>query len=439
MSGTPGLLDRYRAFQAARSLREATERWEDPERPGGRPSGRGRERARRLAELLDGAVDGSPNGAVVRVDLPAVPLPIDRAALATLPFSIDPERPLICLDTETTGLATGAGTVVFLVGLGRWEGQVFRVTQLFLPDHADEVVFLGLLAAELPPDAWLVTYNGRSFDWPLLQARYRIHRRVPPAIAGHLDLLPVARLLFRHRLPDARLGSVESGVCGIERVDDLPGAFAPERYLAFLRHGEPAYLRDVARHNEQDVRSLARLLGHLGERLADPGGRPLADPGDLGRLARAYARQRRDEEALACLEAALARLDEPAVGGGLVHLAALRERTWLGWERARLLRRIGRFGDALAAWHEVTRAGGRAGARAWIAIAKHHEHRRRDPGTALAAVDRADALVARARIHGRIPGGLEADLARRRTRLRMRLSRQRRPSAPEERVGWGPS
>jgi len=362
---------------------------------------------------------------------------VDRGALRTLPYPVGAEQPFVCLDLETTGLATAAGTVAFLVGLGFWDGSRLTVRQLLLPDHADEDAFLDALVEALPADAWLVTYNGRTFDWPLLVARFRLHRRSPPPFAGHLDLLPVARLLFRHRLPDARLSSVESGVCGVERIDDLPGAFVPERYLAFLRHGEPGYLREVALHNEQDVRSLARLLGHLGEVLADPDGRPLADPGDLGRLARAYARQRRDEEALACFDAAGATLAARSMPDGPLDLDMLRERTWLAAERARLLRRMRRFDDALAGWAEVTRVGGRAGARAWIEIAKLHEHRRRDPAAALAAVDRADAMIARARLGGRIPAGLEADLAKRRARLRARLSRRRVRDAPAARLGRG--
>ena len=216
---------------------------------------------------------------------------------------------------------------------------------------------------------------------------------------------------------------------------------APERYLAFLRYGEPGYLRQVALHNEQDVRSLARLLGHLAEVLADPSGRPLAHPGDLARLARVYARQRRDAEALDCFDAARASL---ATGTAAqadfvppIDLAAIRERAWLSAERARLLRRMGRIDDALAGWLEVTRTGGRAAARAWIEIAKLHEHRRRDPGAALAAVDRADALVTRARLGGALPGGLEHDLRKRRMRLRLRLSRRAPAAVPASRLGWG--
>jgi len=431
MTATPGLFERYRAFHAARAADGSADEGLEPEPPRSRAIGRSRERAARLADLLDGVVEEQGDGLVVRVDQPPLPLPLDPAALASLPFPIDPERPFVCLDTETTGLATGAGTVVFLVGLGRWDGQQFRVTQLFLPDHADEGAFLAVLAAELPPGSCLVTYNGRTFDWPLLEARYRLHRRVPPGLAGHLDLLPIARLLFRHRLPDARLGTVETAVCGIERIDDLPGAFMPERYHAFLRHGEPGYLRAVALHNEQDVRSLARLLAHLAEALADPAGRALAEPGDVGRLARAYARLRRDAEALDCFDTARAGLAARATP--LPDIALLRERSWLGAERARLLRRMGRTDDAVAAWREVAAAGGRTGARAWIEVAKLLEHRARDPMAALAAVERADALVARARLGGRIPAGMEADLAKRRRRLRVRIRRAAArgvPSAP---------
>lgn len=436
MTAAPGLLERYRAFQAGRPSPDGDPAGADDAPLGARSIGRARERAKRLATLLDGSVEEHEAGLVVRVQQPPLPLPLDRASLASLPFSIDPERPFVCLDTETTGLATGAGTVVFLVGLGRWDGHLFRVTQLFLPDHADELAFLAVLSAELPPDAWLVTYNGRSFDWPLLQSRYRLHRSIPPPIAGHLDLLPVARSLFRHRLPDARLGSVESGVCGVERIDDLPGALVPERYLAFLRYGEPGYLQGVALHNEQDVRSLARLLGHLADVLADPDGRTLAEPGDVGRLGRAYARQRRNDDALACFDAAHARLSSP--NGGLTEIGRLRERAWLGAERARLLRRMGRIADAMLAWREIAHGGGRAGTRAWVEIAKLHEHAGRDPVAALTAVERADSLVARARLGGRIPAGLEADLAKRRARLRARISRQAARDAPAPRLasGW---
>ena len=155
--------------------------------------------AERLAAAVDGELVRTSRGSFVRVEAPSTLLPVDRARLATLPGQPPADAPLLCLDTETTGLATAAGTLAFLVGLGWWEGSRFRQVQLLLPDHADEPALLAELAARIPVGGWLVTYNGRGFDWPLLVARYRMAGANPPLHAGHLDLLPLVRRVFRHR------------------------------------------------------------------------------------------------------------------------------------------------------------------------------------------------------------------------------------------------
>jgi hypothetical protein len=136
-----------------------------------------REVADRLARSVDGELVRGARGAVVRVEPEPVSVPVDRDRLAGLPGQPPPEVPLVCLDTETTGLGTAAGTLAFLVGLGWWRGSRFEQLQLLIPGHADEPALLDALADALPPDAWLVTYNGRTFDWPLLVARYRLDRR----------------------------------------------------------------------------------------------------------------------------------------------------------------------------------------------------------------------------------------------------------------------
>jgi hypothetical protein len=261
--------------------------------------------AERLAATLDGELVRTPQGAFVRVESPSTLLPLDRRRLARLPGQPPAEAPLLCLDTETTGLATAAGTLAFLVGLGWWDGSVFRQIQLLLPDHADEPALLAELARHIRSDAWLVTYNGRGFDWPLLVARYRMARADPPLHSGHLDLLPLVRRVFRHRMPDARLASVESVLLGIGRHGDVGGWEIPGRYLEFLRNGEPLPLLDVVHHNSEDVRSLARLLVHIDRGYADEEQRRDAPGGDLGGLARAFAAAGRDDEALACVEQAL--------------------------------------------------------------------------------------------------------------------------------------
>ena len=139
-----------------------------------------------------------------------------------------------------------------------------------------------------PPTAWLVTYNGRGFDWPLLVARYRLARRAAPVHAGHLDLLPVVRRLFRHRMADARLRTAEAELLGLHRVGDVEGWEIPGRYLEFLRGGPAEPLVDIVRHNDQDVRSLARLLMLIANEYATPEARRTVPIGDLGGLATAY-------------------------------------------------------------------------------------------------------------------------------------------------------
>ena len=150
-----------------------------------------------------------------------------------------------------------------------------------------------------------MTYNGRSFDWPLLVARYRMSRRPPPAHAGHLDLLPFVRRIFRHRLTDARLKTVETELLGLARGHDVEGWEIPGRYLDFLRGGPAEPLTEVIRHNHEDVQSLARLLAHAETTLGASADRRIAPVGDLAGLARAYRRLGRAEDALDCLDVAL--------------------------------------------------------------------------------------------------------------------------------------
>ena len=155
----------------------------------------------------------------------------------------------------------------------------FRQVQLLLPDHADERALLTALAATIAPNAWLVTYNGRGFDWPLLVARYRMARRAAPVHGGHLDLLPIVRRLFRHRMANARLRTAEAELLGLHRVGDVEGWEIPSRYIQFLHGGAADGLVEVVRHNDQDVRSLARLLSHLELHLGDPERRAAAAAG----------------------------------------------------------------------------------------------------------------------------------------------------------------
>jgi hypothetical protein len=356
-------------------------------------------------------VTRSPRGAIVVADH-TVDLPIDRAALDALPYPIESGRPLVCLDLETTGLGTAAGTVAFLVGLGTWAGDEFTVRQLLLPDHADEQALLDVLCDLLPADCWLVTYNGRTFDWPLLVARFRLHRRPAPLFAGHLDLLPVARQLWKHRTGNARLGTIEDAVCAVVRDGDLPGALIPERYFGYLRSRRGELLRDVVEHNRQDLVSLGLLLRVLSG-FASPEMWPRLHPGDLSGLARAHANRGRLAESLAAVEAALA---ADAWTAGVIDGAQIHRH--LSAERARLLARLGRRSEAYVAWLDIALRGGPGAALAWLHVARHREHRERDMAGALAACHEAAAVAERARLWDRPMLSIEADLERRLARLR---------------------
>jgi hypothetical protein len=427
--------------------------------------------AERLAAEVDGELIRTPAGCFVRVEGRGAVIPVDRVRLAALPGQPPAGVPLVCLDTETTGLATAAGTLAFLVGLGWWEGARFRQVQLLLPDHADEPALLDELRAHIPARAWLVTYNGRGFDWPLLVARYRMARSGPPPHAGHLDLLPVVRRLFRHRMSNARLGTVETELLGLRRYGDVAGWEIPARYLEFLRDGEPARLVEVVRHNDEDVRSLARLLEHVETRLGDVAERRTAPPGDLAGLARSFAAHRRFEEALECVDAAIAGRAANGLAGPPAPLVAplrpephlVREDLDAWWsprrrpdfggrfgrdgaaaawraasgdrldgpwtperlatDRARLLRRVGRHAEAEGAWLDVVDRGGTLGALAWVEVAKLREHQRGDPQAALAATLAALRIVERRQVTGRMDSRLETELVRRATRLRRRIAR----------------
>jgi hypothetical protein len=464
-------------------VREAAEDGEAPAsgEAGARGNAFGRSRigAERLAATLDGELIRTDRGAFVRLEAPSTILPLERDRLATLPGQPPASAPLLCLDTETTGLATAAGTLAFLVGLGWWEGARFRQVQLLLPDHADEPALLEELARHVPGGGWLVTYNGRGFDWPLIVARYRLARDRPPDHAGHLDLLPVVRRLFRHRMADARLATVEASLLGVRRHADVAGWEIPERYFTFLRDGEPGPLIDVVRHNDEDVRSLARLLAHLDRDYADRARWPDVPAGDLAGLSRAFAREGRHLEALACLDASLERVAEPdrmvepnrvsypnvTIPGGHAGvrdspMARAHDEPWwsarrrpdfggrpdryprpdswpaadpvrrdAAWsvarvaaERARLLRRLGRHREAEQAWLGLTVRGGTLAVLAWIEVAKAREHRLGDVDGALAAALLAMRAAERQRGLGRPLPRLELAIARRSIRLRRRIA-----------------
>jgi uncharacterized protein len=371
--------------------------------------------AKRLAAAVDGDAIGTPRGWYVHRELRPVYMPLDRRRLAGLPGIPDESAPLLCLDTETTGLGSAAGTVAFLIGIGWWQGDRLRLVQLALPDHSEERALLDALTDLVPTDACLVTYNGRTFDWPLLETRYRMGRSVPPGLSGHLDLLVLVRRLFRYRLPDARLQTVERHLLRRHRAPDIPSWEIPALFNTFLRGGPAGPIRVVARHNAEDVVTLGRILAHLERGYGEGKVRRWAPPGDLVRLARLYRHESRMDDAVACLHEAVESL---AVADPEVALATV--------ELARLLRRLGRVVEAGVAWSRLVDMEGPLAALGWIELPKEREHRERNLAAAWDATDRALLALSPRRVQGSasLRRSLEADLVARRIRLARKLARQ---------------
>jgi uncharacterized protein YprB with RNaseH-like and TPR domain len=169
---------------------------------------------------------------------------------------------LAFLDTETTGLTGGTGTIAFLVGIGAFVGDAFRLRQYFLRDPSEEAGLLHALQADLELAAGFVSFNGRSFDLPLLELRYMmgLRRRWMLNSIPHLDLLHSARRLWRRSLPDCSLGTIERWQLGVKRTEeDVPGEAIPGMYIDYLRTGDTSEMARVVYHNTVDVLSLVRL------------------------------------------------------------------------------------------------------------------------------------------------------------------------------------
>jgi hypothetical protein len=189
----------------------------------------------------------------------------------------DPQKWLF-LDTETTGLAGGTGTYAFLIGLAWWDAGGLQVEQFFMRDFAEEHSLLYELSDRLAARPVLITFNGKSFDWPLLESRFTMTRSIAvPKLAAHLDLLHPARALWKLRLGSVRLTELESHVLdsnrlGYRREDDISSAMIPQFYFDYLRGGSAAPLAGVVRHNQMDLRGLAALYCRMNELLADETG-----------------------------------------------------------------------------------------------------------------------------------------------------------------------
>lgn len=293
----------------------------------------------------------------------------------TVPEPLDPTR-ILYLDTETTGLSGGTGTVAFEVGLGWLRADGFHIRQLLMRDYPEERFLLSALAEVAQDFDVLCTFNGRSFDVPLLRTRFLMNRmRTDCLDKPHIDLLHIARRVFKLRLKSCTLSHLEEAILGLPRLNDLPGALVPERFFSYLKTGRFELFDEVLEHNEQDVASMCVLLAHMARKYEHP--EELAFGEDL------YS-----------MGVALERFDHPQEARRCYHLASQGEMR--GPAQLRLATSYRRAGERLAAvqvWQGmIDRREG--GAVPYVELAKHYEHVEKDISAALRMTRRAIAMLA---------------------------------------------
>jgi uncharacterized protein YprB with RNaseH-like and TPR domain len=274
------------------------------------------------------------------------------------------------LDTETSGMAGGTGTYAFLVGAARFINGKFNLQQFFLRDPSEEPAMLEALIQFLAPCEALVTFNGKSFDAPLLVTRYSLHGiPIPFKNFAHLDLLPLARRLWRDRLPSRALKYLEEHVLGFTRTsDEVPGYEIPWLYFDYLRTGDARPLGGVFYHNAMDVVAMAALLAHVSELLADPYSGRVEHGLDFIALGKLYEDLGHWDDAARLFERGLELgLTETDFGVAVKRLSILQKKR-------------GDVNQALRLWEEAAKKGH---IYAHIEMAKYYEHKMREIQTSL--------------------------------------------------------
>ncbi|HME09671.1 MAG TPA: ribonuclease H-like domain-containing protein [Bryobacteraceae bacterium] len=303
------------------------------------------------------------------------------------------------LDTETTGLAGGTGTYAFLIGVGRITPEGFRVRQFFMREFGEEASLLHSLTRHLEQFEVLITYNGRTYDQPLLETRYRMVRARPPfSRLAHLDLLHGARRLWNLRFDSCRLVELENRILGIERQGDLPGEMIPYVYFEYQRRGEIDRLLPIFHHNQLDILTLACFTAIVPYAFHDPAKAQFAHGAEMVGLARWWRQAEQPERALA--------LFRQAVDRGLRDDLLFRTL----WDVALLEKKLGRMFAALPVLTDLAASRNPWQCAALEELAKYYEHQEKNYGMAMEMTRNALALAASER------------LLRRLTRLEKRVS-----------------
>lgn len=337
--------------------------------------------------------------------------------------TIEPRR-LLFLDTETTGLGVGTGNIPFMIGFGYYTERKFVVEQTLIRHPGEERAMLTYLLEHMKDKTHLVTYNGRTFDWPVLVNRFILNGwRQSGQEPGHLDFLHPSRALWRNTLPSCRLSMVEEARLGIQRGHDVPGSLAPALYFQYLSDGNASHLHGVYTHNEKDILTLASLSVHFGLLLSgvpDPDTIETTEAEELFRTA-IWLELHGITEAAERLYVQLSEMDDVGADGG-------------GWPLALAARhkRAGQHDRALPLWRksaEMAENSAVPKVDAHVELAIYYEHRDKQLLMALTYAEKALELAhRRARLHSDAAKRKEEkeSLQHRVARLRDKASRERK-------------
>ncbi|MCX8118643.1 MAG: ribonuclease H-like domain-containing protein [Desulfobacterota bacterium] len=350
-----------------------------------------------IERLIEGEVVNTPEGTTFRTETYYPPQfrygAMTLAEIHTIPTypahllvrddrlkSLDLQKTLF-LDTETTGLSGGTGTLAFLIGLGFFRGEGFIIRQLFVRDFSEERAALSLLEETLTSFGFLVTFNGRHYDVPLLETRMILSRiRTRIREIPNFDLLYPSRKIWRGAYENCRLVTLEARLLGMEREEDVPSEWIPSLYFEYLQTRDARKIHRVFYHNRMDILAMVALTARIHLIYHDPqAARPKKgiEHFSLGRLFWDHGER---EKAIPCFEAALKRCDDEL---------AWEVMKWLSMA----LKRTGRIEQARSVWEEMLSFPHPKDAHPYLELAKFHEHRLKDFKKAMDYVDRALALT----------------------------------------------
>jgi uncharacterized protein YprB with RNaseH-like and TPR domain len=311
---------------------------------------------------------------------------VPKTSFSSSPFVL---KDTVFIDCETTGLAGGVGTYAFLVGMGYFLDQKFLIKQYFMRDFDEEKAVLFAVSQELSNFKFMASYNGKCYDLPLLENRSIVNRiDFDSSLWTHLDLLFPSRRLWKRRIQDCSLASVEQRILNVEREIDIPSFLIPQIYFDYLRSGSVEQLIPVFHHNIYDILSLVSLSVLIDQSIQDFHVAGVEDPIDLYSLGRLHFSLGNFSDSIMCFEHALSK-DMPT---------DLKTQNWW-WQQAIYInlayayKRTGNIKQAVQIWHHLLKEESPFNFYVYQELAKYYEHKEKDYPQAMLIVDRATECI----------------------------------------------